>query len=180
MKASFVLAAAAVSVAAIAISALPMTPRLIWNRTESLPEGLYALMPSPFIERGMIVAYQPSPGEEALLDSRQYTGRAWPLVKRVAALEGDEVCRDAERVLVNGAHVASAGAFDGAGRVLPGWSGCHLLGPGDILLLADHPRSVDGRYFGVQDRGRVLGKLQPLLVPGSQVTVSQPGASDGR
>lgn len=123
------------------------------------------LAPGQAITRGMIVAYTPSPGEAALLESSGYSGRDWPLVKRVAALEGDEVCRRAFSVYINGQATAQARASDSAGRTLPNWQGCRRLGPGDVLLLGDHPQSVDGRYFGIQDKARIAGSLRRLHWP---------------
>ncbi len=162
MKADRLLACTAAGLGAVALSLLPVTPRLVWNRTESMPKGLYVLSADPVPERGKVVAYRPTPGEAALLEARHYTGRGWPLVKRIAALEGDEVCRRAQEVFVNGKLAARARAADSEHRALPRWQGCKRLGPQDVLLLADHPRSVDGRYFGVQDTRRILGTLRPL------------------
>jgi conjugative transfer signal peptidase TraF len=160
MKAERVLAGTAAGLVLIALSLLPCPPRLIWNRTASMPVGLYLISHAPALEHGMVVAYRPSASEAAFLEAHRYTGRGWPLVKRVAALEGDEVCRRGSGVYINDRLAARARAFDSAGRRLPVWRGCRHLGPGDVLLLADHPQSVDGRYFGVQDKTRVLGELR--------------------
>lgn len=157
---------AAAGIAAAAFSMIPVPPRFVWNRTASLPEGLYVLAPDPVITRGMIVAYTPSANEAAFLESNRYTGRGWPLVKRVAALDGDEVCRREGSIFINGKVTVQARASDSAGRELPTWQGCRHLGPEDILLLADHPHSVDGRYFGVQDKARIAGGLRRLRWPG--------------
>ncbi len=178
MKADRLIALAAAGLGAVAFSTLPVTPRLVWNRTDSMPRGLYVLNPEPELERGMVVAYTPSPGEAAFLETHHYTGRGWPLVKRVAALEGDEVCRRAGIVLINGDEAALALARDGSGRALPAWTGCQRLGPDDVLLLADHPKSVDGRYFGVQDTRRILGPLRPLRVDGRRGLSPARGAPD--
>lgn len=167
MKAKRIYTFALMAVGLLALAAGEAAPRLVWNRTASLPTGLYVLTPGGALTRGTIVAYQPSPQEAEFLAQRGYTGRAWPLIKRVAALEGDEVCRTAQDVRVNGAQAARAQTHDAGVPALPTWSGCQRLGKADILLLADHPRSIDGRYFGVQDRRRVHGVLHPVWTPGS-------------
>lgn len=177
MRADRVLAGTATGLVLISLSLLPAAPRLIWNRTESLPAGLYVLSAAPTLERGMIVAYRPSTSEAGFLETHRYTGRGWPLVKRIAALEGDEVCRHGLDVYVDGRLAAEARASDGAGRKLPGWQGCQRLGPQDVLLLADHPQSVDGRYFGVQDRARIAGTLRLLALPGSRDRPTAQGPS---
>ena len=177
MRADRILAGTAVGLVLMALSLLPAAPRLIWNRTESLPAGLYVLSAAPTLERGRIVAYRPSTSEAHFLETHRYTGRGWPLVKRVAALEGDQVCRRDGSVYVNGRLAARAHFSDSAGRKLPGWKGCQRLGPQDVLLLADHPQSVDGRYFGVQDRARVAGTLRLLALPGSRDRPTAQGPS---
>jgi len=144
----------------IGASHLQERPWIIWNRTESVPAGLYLLTAEPPLSRGDLVAYLPEADERAWLEGRAYTGRGWPLIKRIAALEGDQVCRTGQIILINETPTALALAEDAAGRSLPAWEGCRLLRPGDIFLLADHPRSVDGRYFGVQENGRILGKVR--------------------
>jgi conjugative transfer signal peptidase TraF len=169
MRADRVLACAAAGLAALAFSLLHITPRLVWNRTESLPKGLYVLAENPALTRGRIVAYRPSASEAAYLEAHQYTGRGWLLVKRIAALGGDVVCRRAGQVDINGRRAAFALSADSAGRRLPVWQGCTRLGPQDVLLLADHPHSVDGRYFGVQDAERILGTLHPVWIPAADL-----------
>ena len=166
MKADGLLTIVAAGVGAIALSLLPVTPRLIWNRTESMPVGLYVLSTVAPLERGMVVAYQPSPGEAAFLETHRYTGRGWPLVKRVAALEGDEVCRCGNRIYINDRLAVTALASDEAGRILPAWKGCRRLEAKDAFLLSDHSRSIDGRYLGVQEKARILGTLRAMHVAG--------------
>jgi conjugative transfer signal peptidase TraF len=162
------------------LAMLPIAPPLIWNRTESMPVGLYVLSPAPSLQRGMVVAYKPSASEAAFLETHGYTGRGWALVKRVAAIEGDEACRSSGDVYINGRLAAEARTFDRAGVKLPAWQGCQRLGPGDVLLLADHPHSVDGRYFGIQDTARIVGELRPVSIFGRREIPLEPGGENGR
>lgn len=147
----------------IAAASAPLPVRLIWNRTASVPTGLYVVSSPVAFTRGDLVAYLPSPREAAWIEAGGYTGKGWPLIKRIAALEGDEACRIDETVLVNGAVSALALKIDANGAELPVWDGCRRLGPGDIFLLADHTRSIDGRYFGVQEAQRILGMAVRVL-----------------
>ena len=114
------------------------------------------------LERGALVAYLPEQSEAQWLEDRGALGRGWPLLKRVAGLEGDEVCVHEDSLLINARPAALLLARDHQGRTLPRPSGCYRLGPADVLLLADHPRSLDGRYFGAQSIERIIGKAQPL------------------
>lgn len=167
MKADRTLILTLAGIGLLAVSTLPADPRFIWNRTASMPAGLYVIHPQPAYKRGTIVAYWPSREESDLLETRGYTGHSWPLIKRVAATSGETVCRDAKRIEINSVLAATAFVSDDAGRPLPVWQGCTSLGPEDVFLLGDDNRSVDGRYFGVQDARRILGearwvRLEPL------------------
>jgi len=164
----------------MAASALPVAPRLIWNRSESVPAGLYLVLPATTAGRGDLVAFRPSGDLSGWLESRGYTGRNWPLLKRVAGLAGDEICRHGEAVSINGMPAARALAEDVSGRPMPVWSGCRKLGPEEVFLLGDHARSVDGRYFGPQARRGILGKSLPLLIGAKPrgAEMSLPGRSD--
>jgi conjugative transfer signal peptidase TraF len=149
----------------------------IWNRTASEPTGLYFVAPLGAPARGTLVAYRPTAREAAWLETRGYTGPGWPLIKRIAAVKGDEVCRTGETVFVNGAAAATAMAADSAGVSLPVWQGCRHLKAGDVFLLADHPRSIDGRYFGIQPAARLAGRAvhwHTARISGRQQSADQP------
>ncbi len=158
MKARGLLVALAAGLALIGAASMPASPRFIWNRTESLPPGLYVVAPDAHLEHTDIAAYAPTPDEAFFLEARGYTGSGWVLVKRIAGLEGDLVCRHGQTIEINGAPTAKALIADAAGRSLPVWSGCVTLRADEVFLLADHKRSIDGRYLGVQPRGRLLGQ----------------------
>lgn len=148
-------------VALLAAAGMSLPVCFIWNRTASEPTGLYAVAPLGAPARGVLVAFRPTSNEAAWIEARGYIGPGWPLIKRVAAVEGDLVCRVDLTVFVNGAAAATALAFDSAGAKLPDWQGCHNLKAGEVFLLADHPRSIDGRYFGIQPAARLLGRAVP-------------------
>lgn len=143
-------------------SSLELPPKFVWNRTESVPEGLYFITSTGPLERGLLVAFQPSREEQEWLEGRGYIGSQWPLLKQISGLEGDTVCRENLSISINGIVVAEALKYDTFGRNLPSWEGCQKLQEGEIFLLAPHPRSLDGRYFGVQKAGGVFGIARPL------------------
>ena len=148
-----VFAITALSLAGLVASSLvDHDPRLIWNRTESVPKGFYLIQNTP-LEHGMLVAYRPTQIEADWLLSRGITGTNWPLLKRLLALEDDIVCWRSGAVSINNKHV---------GTVLEGIDlaaneGCVQLGHGDVFLMNAHPRSVDGRYFGIQKTENIIG-----------------------
>ena len=135
---------------------------LVWNASASAPVGLYRLRPAASVRRSdMVVAWTPGPARE-LAARRHYLPANVPLVKRVAAAPGDEVCALANSVLINRRRVATRQRIDGAGRPMPWWSGCQRLGAGEYFLLMDSPGSFDGRDFGITRDSELLGQAALL------------------
>jgi conjugative transfer signal peptidase TraF len=150
-------------VAAVAGTTLaPPAPRLVWNMSASAPLGLYAVnVGARVISGDMVVARIPARWRR-LADVRHYLPANIPAVKRVAATAGDEVCAQGRTIRVDGRPIAHGLAVDGAGRPLPLWAGCTMLGRDELFLIMDAPTSFDGRYFGISKRADVLGKAIPL------------------
>jgi len=156
-------AAVAAGIALIAITiAVPPRPRLIWNASASAPEGLYRVAPDARFARGDMVVAWPPPAPRALAARRHYLPANVPLVKQVRGVPGDRVCAAGDALTVNGQRASKRLARDVAGRLMPWWHGCVVLGRGDLLLLNDAPASFDGRYFGPSRRADVIGKATPL------------------
>jgi conjugative transfer signal peptidase TraF len=138
-------------------------PLLVWNATPSSPIGLYRVMPARGLRTGDMVIAWPPTDSRRLAAARHYLPAGVPLVKRVGAVAGDRVCATGRRISVNGVPAAARLARDSSHRLLPWWSGCRLLGGGDLLLLsADSPRAFDGRYFGVTHSSDVVGEAALL------------------
>lgn len=143
--------------------ALPPAPRLVWNASASAPIGLYAVTPGVPVDPGdVVIAKVPDPWR-MMAAQRRYIPANVPLVKRVAAVAGDEVCALGQEIFVNGKWLAERRLADAQGRSLPRWNGCvRLRGRQLFLLMADSPASFDGRYFGVTEGGLVVGKARLL------------------
>jgi conjugative transfer signal peptidase TraF len=164
MKAHWASATAAGILAAVAGLAFDPDARFIWNRTGSAPIGLYGLSDDPFT-RGDWVIVSARSGEADWATARGYVGKDWPLIKRIAGLPGDEICREGGAVSVDGIHVAEALNADALGRAMPVWEGCEVLEADEVLLLNPNPRSIDGRYFGPTRMGDLDGTLVLLWSP---------------
>ena len=137
--------------------------RFIWNRTGSAPEGLYVLSDEP-ITRGVWVIVSPRSSEAEWVSKRGYIGEDWPLIKRVAALPGDEICRTGRDILIYDEVVSEALIVDSSGRNLPVWDGCVRLESDELFLLTPHPASLDGRYFGPVKQTDLDGVAIPVFV----------------
>ena len=144
-------------------AAFPPAPRLVWNASASAPIGLYAVTPGAEGDPcDMVIARVPDPWR-MLAASRRYLPANVPLVKRVAAGPGDEICALGQEIFINGKWAAARLVADAHGRAMPWWSGCvRLHGDQFFLLMSSSPASFDGRYFGVTGSTEIVGKARPL------------------
>jgi conjugative transfer signal peptidase TraF len=158
------------SVAAVAIGILAASaftkpvPRLIWNASASAPIGLYWVTSKPITRGDLFLATTPESMRD-LAAARGYLPSDIPLVKRLAGIEGDQICAHDRAILINGRILAWRQETDSAGRPMPVWSGCRTLAHEVFLLMQDVPTSFDGRYFGPVPRASIIGKLTPLWTP---------------
>lgn len=158
------IAGAAIGIACLGLTMVfPPAPRLVWNASASAPIGLYAVTPGAPVDPGdMVIARVPDPWR-MMAAQRRYIPANVPLVKRVAAVAGDEVCALGQEIFINGTWVVERRVADARGRPMPWWSGCvRLRGRQLFLLMPGSPASFDGRYFGVTEGGLVVGKTRLL------------------
>ena len=137
--------------------------RLVWNASASVPVGLYHIAPEPAPHRGELVALRPPRTLARYMAARRYVEAGALLVKPVAAVAGQRICRDGAVVTIDGTKAAVALSVDRIRRPLPVWTGCRTLARGTIFLLAPAvPASFDGRYFGAVPTANVVGRAVPL------------------
>lgn len=144
--------------ALIGTIAHPPKVRLLWNASASAPIGLYLVAPDAPLEVGDMVAAWPPEGARQLAAMRRYLPSGVPLVKRVAATKGSQVCALEARITADGRTVARRRKQDAHGRPMPWWSGCRRLHHGQVLLLNRAAASFDSRYFGPVEQAAILGK----------------------
>lgn len=163
MKPRTILFAASVIAATLATLTVPVSHFAIWNASASLPTGLYLIRGKQSLHAGERVVIEPPPELRRLLAERGYLPVGVPLLKRVAAVSGQRVCRFAHGVTIDGEFVGVARARDRRGRPLPSWFGCRRIKPGELFLMnIAAPDSFDGRYFGVLSRRHVIGRATPI------------------
>ena len=158
------------AIATLGIGGLPAffhpAPRLLWNASASVPIGLYAVHRPTKLHVGDIVIVLPPGPLASYLDARRSLPEGVPLVKPIAALAGQTVCRTGRSVSVDGVTLAEAQDHDRHGRRLPVWQGCRVLAPGEVFLMnSAQPDSLDGRYFGPLPLSTVIGRATPLWLP---------------
>lgn len=159
----YVLTMAVAAIATGTLALVPITPRLIWNASASLPIGFYTIAAATRLETADLVAVSAPDPLAAFLSERRYLPRGVPLLKRVAGLPGQQICRHAARVTVDGIDMGTALARDRLGRELPVWQGCRRIADDEIFLMNWWVEdSLDGRYFGPLLLTSIVGRAVPL------------------
>ena len=153
---------AAVSLLGVA-SIASFAPRLIWNASASTPVGFYTIGNVGSLDVTDLVAVDAPEPLATFLSDGGYLPRGVPLLKRVAAVPGQRVCRTGLAITVDGVPMGDALDRDRRGRPLPVWQGCRLVANGELFLMNWQVRdSLDGRYFGPLPASAVIGRATPL------------------
>jgi conjugative transfer signal peptidase TraF len=116
------------------------------------------------------------PPQSSLFDEAKARGYIGPgfcpggyglLIKRVAAVAGDEVAFSDSEVRVNGELLENSRrlSVDLSGRPMPRITSCSCkLDHGQLLLMSDYnPHSFDARYFGPIDQAQIHDVIRPII-----------------
>jgi conjugative transfer signal peptidase TraF len=132
-------------------------PPVLLNTSASAPEGLYVKVDRPLVVGELVAACLPEAlgrfaRERGYLATGRCPGGTAPVLKRVAALGGDEV--DLDRFPLR--------TLDRTGRPMPVLVNYpYRIPAGQLLLLGEGDLSFDGRYFGPIEERAVLGVYRP-------------------
>ena len=138
--------------------------RLSINTTQSVLPGIYLITPAI-----------PSHGDLAAVmipDKARfrYQDRPWlpppdvPQLKRVVAVEGDNVCVKEGVVSINGTVIVTIRQMDS--EKLPLWPlpYCDTLTQGWYFFINQPDLSFDSRYYGPLSKRQVKGRVSPIWV----------------
>ena len=133
------------------------------NVTGSLPRGLYLAIPGE-LHRGDYVIYKPSSLEKKFLAERNYSDADRVLLKQVGGIENDTytVTRQLE-FYINNERKGEIIPIDDEGRFMPYVVGCHYIRKDEFLPYAPAKRSLDGRYFGPENKSQIISKVVPII-----------------
>jgi len=147
------------------------------NVTNSLPVGIYRVIPSP-LHIGSYVAFCLPESAGRLSVERDYRPRGKcpdggaPFLKQVIAVPGDHVSFSSAGIAVNGTLLPKTAPFpqDRAGRPMQPWTfGDFEVAWGEVWVGSTYNRySYDSRYFGPIRSKLILYSLKRVL------TVSAP------
>ena len=156
-----VMAAATIAITISAIAPMPLT--LVWNASVSMPIGLYAIGPVEQPSVGDRVAIDVTGPLATFLSTRGYLPVGVPLIKPIAAITGQRICRTGRTISVDETDTAEALDRDRWGRALPTWRGCRVIAAGEVFLMNARVRdSLDGRYFGAIPISAIIGRATLL------------------
>jgi conjugative transfer signal peptidase TraF len=173
----------AVIAGALCLLVIGYAAGLRFNFTRSLPLGLYRTVDRPVARLTYVRFCPPRNGAFALAMERGYlhTGDTCgsgylPMLKRVAAVPGEQVHAQDDGVWVEGRRLPLSArlAADLAGRPLPRPAPARLrLASSQLWVMSDtNPRSFDSRYFGAIERSWVIEVVEPVLTWGAGGTWS--------
>jgi conjugative transfer signal peptidase TraF len=156
-------AVAASAVFALAMPAHLLGFRLVYNPTTSAPTGWYGVTRPAQVKAADYVLARFPPEAAKLANDRQYLPSSVPLLKRVGAVGGQQVCFFRNSILIDGRAVAVTLSRDRLGRELVPWRHCRALESDELFLLSTtNPASFDSRYFGPIRWRDVIGEAIPL------------------
>lgn len=151
-------------------AALPRIPLVLYNRTPSMPIGVYVRV-GHAPGRGDVVAFHLP---VTAWDYARARGEPTDIVllKHVLAAGGDDVDTRAGRLVVNGLDIGPIPTVDSAGRPLPQWPADRVLAADELLPGSTLPCSFDGRFFGPIRLADVLGVYRPLGIGSASIDVN--------
>lgn len=150
-------------VAGAALPDLKTKPPVILNETSSMAKGVYVRLGKVVnLKRGDIIAIPMNSAARNYLVKKLGYPKDTMLIKRVAGLSGDLVCRHDSVVTINNRTIVAARS-DRQGITLPAWNGCRTLSRNEVFLLGDHPSSFDSRYFGPVARSELAGNYRAAV-----------------
>jgi len=125
------------------------------NVSPSAPLGLYRLAAVvPPLPRGTLVVLPVPPAV------RPWHARWLSLLKPVAAVAGDMVCVEQNRLQIAGVDYGPV-YHEAHGTPLPHIAGCQQVPEGQVFLASQVPKSLDGRYFGMTPVATLTARAVP-------------------
>src|SRR5688572_29885708 len=155
---------AALGISSVVVAGFIHSPyQLRYNPSESAPRGFYLFAPAKDIHVGDEVFVRLPVAIAGFAAARGYLPLGVPILKRISAVGGQQVCERDGDILIEGDVVARQRRVDGKGRRLILWRGCGALAPNEVFLLGLRSSvSFDSRYFGAVDRTTIIARATPL------------------
>jgi len=168
-KRTSLIAAAALAAVVLTLAVSPIVPA--WNRSDSIPKGLYvatAYSPDQPLVRGQLACF---PYEQPAWAKRYYLYKGEILCKHVLGMPGDTIttAADGTNTICHDGKCASVGVAlpkDSFGNDVkhPVWAGDVIPEGSYYMGSTRRPNSLDSRYLGLIEKTKIVKTLVPLLV----------------
>ncbi len=173
MKISILMTTSCSALALLIPSFCTLSPVIVWNMSPSSPIGLY-LLQNETAKHGDFIAIKLEECAADLAETRNYLPKSALLIKRVASVQNDTICRVGDDIFINNKLVAKALKYDNRGRNMPFWTNCLNLNSKQIFVLSADKNAFDSRYFGPVNRSQILGIARPIwLSEGPQKSIGK-------
>ena len=150
----------------VALMNTSFMPIIYYNNSSSIPKGFYYSTDfNGILQRGDIVVFNPPSEVAQLAYDRGYLSTGHPMIKKVAAVCGDEVSICKDSLFVAGICMGSISSMDSEGRELQAYPYNHyIVNEDEFIAIGTHKKSWDSRYYGPIPVGRVITKVKPLYL----------------
>lgn len=143
---------------------------VVVNMTPSFPEGIYRKLARPAVRGDLVLVCPPDTPFFHAARARGFVGPGLCpggmgyLIKRLAAIGGDQVCLAFDGVTINGERLENSqrqSLWLEHMDEIP-WPFCGTLNNRETLLMSPHPLSFDSRYFGIVPDTSIITPLEPF------------------
>ena len=150
----------------VALLNTTFTPMFYYNRTASIPIGLYYKTDfDGTVKKGDIVVFDPPFDVAKFAYERDYLPVGYPMMKKVAAIGGDEVNITSGTFFAAGICCGGVSSQDSDGRELKAYPYDHyIVHEDEFIAVGTHERSWDSRYYGPIPVDRIIAKVKPLYL----------------
>lgn len=140
---------------------------IVFNKTPSIPIGIYLLLPydneKDSLNVGDIVIFDMPKDIEKFVKEREYTSNDTnTFIKTVGAIEGMSIEVREEKLFIDGKIKGEVAPTDTLNRVLPQIEN-FVVSKGYFFPLGTHLHSFDGRYYGQIDKKTIRNKAKLLI-----------------
>ncbi len=142
-----------------------------FNMSSSMPIGYYRLLNAENIHKDDLViiclkdsSFKKDAIERGYLEVVNHARcNIVPLLKKVVAEEQDHILVNSEGVFINNNFIENSKPIptDSQGRKLTIAEIDKTLSKDEYFVLGEHPKSFDGRYFGIITKDEILNKAEP-------------------
>ena len=140
---------------------------IVFNKTPSIPIGIYLLLPydneKDSLNVGDIVIFDMPKDIEKFVKEREYTSNDTnTFIKTVGAIEGMSIEVREEKLFIDGEIKVEVALTDTLNRELPQINN-FIVSKGHFFPLGTHFHSFDGRYYGEIDKRTIRNKAKLLI-----------------